>query len=81
MFLRSFLPVFFPLGPGQYDIKEEEAQGGLMTTRQQRFISIKSETPGPGSYEVGPVEIRKYGNKAFLCCRGVTKIQFSHVIE
>lgn len=63
MFFRSFLPVFFPLGPGQYDIKEGGARGGLMTTRQQRFISVKSETPGPGSYEVRSVEIRKYGNK------------------
>ena len=41
-----------PVGPGQYDVKEGGGRGGLMTTRQQRFKSLKSETPGPGSYEV-----------------------------
>lgn len=44
-------------GPGQYDIKEGGARGGLMTTRQQRFISVKSETPGPGSYELSPLQM------------------------
>lgn len=45
--------MLFVSGPGQYDLKEESGRGGLMTTRQGRFRPIKSETPGPGSYEVG----------------------------
>ena len=45
--------MFFVSGPGQYDFKEAAGRGGLMTTRQDRFRPIKSETPGPGSYEVG----------------------------
>lgn len=40
------------VGPGQYEVHESDARGGLMTTRQQRFQPQKSETPGPGSYEV-----------------------------
>ena len=40
------------VGPGQYEIHESDTRGGLMTTRQQRFQPQKSETPGPGSYEV-----------------------------
>ena len=45
--------ILFVSGPGQYDFKEAVGRGGLMTTRQDRFRPIKSETPGPGSYEVG----------------------------
>ena len=45
--------ILFVSGPGQYDFKEAAGRGGLMTTRQDRFRPIKSETPGPGSYEVG----------------------------
>lgn len=40
------------VGPGHYEVHESDTRGGLMTTRQQRFQSQKSETPGPGSYEV-----------------------------
>lgn len=45
--------ILFLSGPGQYELKEGAVRGGLMTTRQDRFRPIKSETPGPGSYEVG----------------------------
>ena len=45
--------MLFVSGPGQYDFKEAAGRGGLMTTRQDRFGPIKSETPGPGTYEVG----------------------------
>ena len=45
--------MLFVSGPGQYDFKEAAGRGGLMTTRQDRFRPIKSETPGPGTYEVG----------------------------
>ena len=45
--------ILFVSGPGQYDFKEAAGRGGLMTTRQDRFRPIKSETPGPGSYGVG----------------------------
>lgn len=44
-------------GPGQYDFKEAAGRGGLMTTRQDRFRPIKSETPGPGSYELSPLQM------------------------
>lgn len=44
-------------GPGQYEVHESDARGGLMTTRQQRFQPQKSETPGPGSYEFSPLQM------------------------
>lgn len=53
--------MLFVSGPGQYDLKEAAGGGGLMTTRQDRFRPIKSETPGPGSYEVGYMD-RAYAN-------------------
>ena len=40
------------IGPGQYELKDGSARGGLMTTREQRFKSSRNENPGPGSYEV-----------------------------
>lgn len=40
------------IGPGQYELKDDSARGGLMTTREQRFKSSRNENPGPGSYEV-----------------------------
>ena len=52
--------MLFVSGPGQYDFKEAAGRGGLMTTRQDRFRPIKSETPGPGTYEVGYMD-RVYG--------------------
>ena len=51
--LLRFCFVFsFFSGPGQYDVKSADNPGGLITTRQQRFKLVKSDTPGPGSYEV-----------------------------
>ncbi|XP_068711122.1 sperm-tail PG-rich repeat-containing protein 2-like [Montipora foliosa] len=44
-------------GPGQYDVQEDSARGGLITTRQQRFTDVKSQTPGPGSYELSPLQM------------------------
>ena len=41
------------LGPGAYESKEGlTRKGGLMVTKDKRFRDLKSEGPGPGSYEV-----------------------------
>uniref|UniRef100_A0A8W8IEC1 Sperm-tail PG-rich repeat-containing protein 2 n=1 Tax=Magallana gigas TaxID=29159 RepID=A0A8W8IEC1_MAGGI len=43
-------------GPGAYDSKEGLARkGGLMVTKDKRFKDLKSEGPGPGSYEFSPL--------------------------
>lgn len=43
-------------GPGAYESKEGLARkGGLMVTKDKRFKDLKSEGPGPGSYEFSPL--------------------------
>lgn len=44
-------------GPGQYELKDGSARGGLITTREQRFKSSRNENPGPGSYELSPLQM------------------------
>lgn len=44
--------VFSTLGPGTYDSLGKERRGNMMTTRDNRFRDKKSDTPGPGAYEV-----------------------------
>ena len=40
-------------GPGTYKPKAgSREQGGLMVTKDRRFKDLKSEIPGPGTYEV-----------------------------
>lgn len=63
------------VGPGQYEIHESDARGGLMTTRQQRFQPQKSETPGPGSYEVKQKNKIKNGLTGKKCLFQFYKVQ------
>ena len=40
-------------GPGTYDAKfPRDKKGNLMISKDRRFKDIKSDVPGPGTYEV-----------------------------
>lgn len=63
------------VGPGQYEVHGSDTRGGLMTTRQQRFQPQKSETPGPGSYEVKQKNKIKNGVTGKNCLFQFYKVQ------
>ena len=39
-------------GPGTYESLSKERRGNMMTTKDNRFRGKKTDTPGPGAYEV-----------------------------
>ncbi|EDO38402.1 predicted protein [Nematostella vectensis] len=43
-------------GPGHYDAVSSGKPGGLMVTRDTRFKPLKSDVPGPGAYELNPIQ-------------------------
>ncbi|KAK3699095.1 hypothetical protein QZH41_008892, partial [Actinostola sp. cb2023] len=43
-------------GPGHYEVPGRGAVGGLMVTRDSRFKNQKNEVPGPGAYELSPIQ-------------------------
>lgn len=42
-------------GPGNYDIKKPQIPGGYMVSREDRFKGVKSDIPGPGTYQLSPL--------------------------
>ena len=45
------VPLF--AGPGSYDPRfARDKKGNLMSTKDKRFKEVKTEAPGPGTYEV-----------------------------
>ncbi len=47
-----------PIGPGTYNPDgKEDPKTGLMVTRDRRFKDKRNENPGPGAYEVCPLNL------------------------
>jgi len=42
-------------GPGNYDVKKPDIPGGYLVTREERFKPLKSDIPGPGTYQLSPL--------------------------
>ena len=56
--------MFQLLGPGHYDVKKPTVPGGNLVTREERFKTLKSDVPGPGTYQVGLV----FNTTIKICC-------------
>jgi len=42
-------------GPGHYAVKNPVLPGGNLVTKEERFKTLKSDVPGPGTYQLSPL--------------------------